>query len=256
MLGWGTLHPILHSVQQAKRAAASRPVTASRVRPEPYPREMSRPAPLKPPRLSAPELPAHLESATLRAHADLIGALIEGASGDIDAAGAHLSESAVRDIDAGTFDLARSRLADVEIGELRAVTLAAHESRWQSVRMTGGRIATLDLSRGSISGVEIRGVRIDYLTLAGSEASDVLFVDCIIGSLDAPQSVLKRVAFEGCRVTDVDNRGWRAEHVDLRGLEAVHYLDMSALRGTTLSERQATALGRDFAVAAGVDVRG
>lgn len=217
---------------------------------------MPRPVPLKAPRLSAPDLPAHLEPAALRAHADLIGALIEAASGDIDAAGAHLSESALRNIDAGTFDLARSRFADVEIEQLRAVTVAAHESRWQNVRMNGGRIATLDLSRGSLSAVEIRGVRIDYLTLAGSEVSDLLLVDCIIGSLDAPQSTLKRVAFEGCRVTDVDNRGWRAEHVDLRGLEAVHYLDMPALRGTTLSERQTTSLGRDFAIAAGVDVRG
>lgn len=216
---------------------------------------MPRPAPLKAPRLSAPDLPARLEPATISSHVDLIGALIEGASGDVDAAGAHMSESTVRNLDVGTLDLARSRFADVEIDELRAVTIAAHESRWQSVRMRGGRIATLDLSRGSLAGVEIRGLRIDYLTLAGSEASDLLFVDCIIGSLDAPQAKLQRVAFHGCRVTDVDNRGWRAEHVDLRGLEAVHYLDMPALRGTTLSERQTNALGRDFAAAAGVDVR-
>jgi len=207
------------------------------------------------PRISAPDLPARLEPAILRAHADLIGAVVEGISGDLDATGAHISESVLRDLDMGTLDLSRSRLTDVDLHELRGVAVTSAEARWQTVRVNGGRIATLDLSRSTLSGVELRGLRIDYLTLAGSDVSDLNFVDCIIGSLDAPQSSVNRVAFEGCRVTDVDNRGWRAENVDLRGLEAVHYLDMAGLRGTVLSERQVTMLGPDFAAAAGVDVR-
>lgn len=216
---------------------------------------MARPKHPVAPRIAVPDLAPRLDPAVLAPGVDLLGALVEGSRGDINAANAHISESALHNLDVARFDLSRARLSDVDVSELRAVTVDAPESRWQSTRIVGGRIATLDLSRSTLSAVEFRGIRIDYLTLAGAEASDLLFADCIIGSMDAPQASLKRVAFANSRVTDVDNRGWRVEHVDLRGLEAVHFMDMPALRGTTLSERQATALGRDFAVAAGVDVR-
>lgn len=207
------------------------------------------------PRISSPDLPARLDPAVLGARVDLLGALVEGTTGDLDATDARVSESILRDLDLGSFDFSRSRLSDVDISGLCAVVATATESRWQSVRIDGGRIATLDLSRSTLSGVEIRGARIDYLTLAGADASDLRFVDCTIGALDAPQSTLRRVAFDGCRVNEVDNRGWRTENVDLRGLEGAHYLDMAALRGTTLSERQVSWLGPAFAAAVGVDVR-
>ena len=99
------------------------------------------------------------------------------------------------------------------------------------------------------------GIRIDYLTVAGAKVSDVLFTDCAIGAFDAPQANLSRVAFERCRADEVDNRTWRVENVDLRGLEALSYLDPAALRGATLTERQASVLGPSFARAAGVDLR-
>ncbi|KRA23280.1 hypothetical protein ASD65_01745 [Microbacterium sp. Root61] len=207
------------------------------------------------PRISAPDLPATLDPATLRPRIEVIAALVEGLSGEVDASNAHLSESVLRDVDVARLDLSRSRLVDVDIQELRGVEINGRETRWQTVRVTGGRVATLDLSRSSLSGVEFRGLRVDYLTLAGCDAFDVLFVDCIIGSLDAPQAKLGRVAFEGCRVDDVDNRGWKIEHVDLRGLDAVRYLDMAGLRGATMGDQQVTALGRHFAAAVGVDVR-
>ena len=211
-------------------------------------------APLAP-RISAPDLPPQLGRGALTRAAHIDGARVEGLTGSVDAPHAHLVESVVRGADVDRLDLGGSALSDVELDELRGVDVSFREARWQSVRMTGGRIGTLDLSRADLTGVELRGVRVDYLTLGGATASDLLFTDCIIGSLDAPQAKLSRVAFERCRVDEVDNRDWRIEHVDLRGLEAVRYLDMTALRGATLSERQVTALGRDFAAAAGVLIR-
>jgi uncharacterized protein YjbI with pentapeptide repeats len=211
-------------------------------------------APLAP-RISAPDVPPALGDGTLSHSGHLDGVLLEGLSGSVDAPHAHLVECVVRHADVDRLDLSGSVLADVEIEELRGVDVSFREARWQTVRMTGGRIGTLDLSRSDLTGVELRGVRVDYLTLAGATASDLLFVDCTIGSLDAPQATLSRVRFDGCRVDEVDNRDWRIEHVDLRGLEALRYLDMAALRGATLSERQVMALGRDFASAAGVLIR-
>lgn len=207
------------------------------------------------PRISTPDLAPQLEPGTLVSRADLVGALVEGVRGAVDAAHSQISESVLRDLDVSSLDLSRSRLADVDIHDLRGVDVNARETRWQTARVIGGRIATLDLSRSILSGVELRGLRIDYLTLAGCEAFDLLFVDCVIGSLDAPRATLNRVGFEGCRVDDVDNRDWKIEHVDLRGLDAAHYLDMAALRGATMDEQQVTTLGRDFATAVGVDVR-
>ncbi|MGC5171184.1 pentapeptide repeat-containing protein [Microbacterium sp. DT81.1] len=207
------------------------------------------------PRIAAPDLPRDLGEGVLRRGAHVDAALLEGLSGRVDAPHAHLVESIVRGADVERLDLGGSSLTDVEIEDLRGVDVSFRETRWQTVRMTGGRIGTLDLSRSDLNGVELRGMRVDYLTLAGATASDLLLVDCTLGSLDAPQAKLSRVRFEGCRVDEVDNRDWRIEHVDLRGLEAVRYLDMAALRGATLSERQVTALGPDFAAAAGVLIR-
>ena len=216
---------------------------------------MARPSLPLPPRVPAPDLPPRLEPAPLGARGDLHGALIEGLTGAVDASHARVTETALRRVDVESLELGGAAFVDVDLDEVRAVTMSCRASRWQTVRMNGGRVATLDVSRSDLSGVEFRGLRIDYLTLAGSTASDVLFVDCTIGSLDAPQSTLSRIAFEGCRVDEVDNRDWRIENVDLRGLEALRYLDMAALRGATLSERQVTSLALAFASAVGVDVR-
>lgn len=181
--------------------------------------------------------------------------LLEDLAGDIDASSAHIVESVISGADVGTLALSGATLTEVAIDDLRAVDASFRESRWQTVRLTGGRIGTLDLSRAELTGAEVRGIRIDYLNLSGATLSDVLFADCLIGALDAPQSILRRVAFEGCRADEVDNRGWRVENLDLRGLEALHFLDMQALRGATMTERQVAALARDFAAAVGVDVR-
>lgn len=186
---------------------------------------------------------------------DVHGALIESASGAVDATHSHLSESRLSAIDVQSLDLTGASLTDVELDDVRAVLLNARQSRWHTVRVAGGRIATLDLSRTDLAGAEFRDLRIDYVTLAGATASDLLFADCTFGTLDAPQARLSRVRFEGCRADEVDNRDWRVENVDLRGLDALHYLDIAALRGTTLTERQVTELARGFARAAGVDIR-
>lgn len=216
---------------------------------------MARPSRPLPPRITAPDLPREFESGTLSPYAALSGAVIEDLSRDVAAAHARMVECVVRGGDAGTIDLTGATLTDVDWHEVRAVVLTARESRWQTVRVRGGRIATLDLSRAELTGVAFEGVRIDYLTIAGAKASDVLFTDCAIGALDAPQATLGRVAFELCRADEVDNRDWRIDHLDLRGLEALNYLDPMALRGATLTERQASALGPAFARAAGVDLR-
>ena len=217
---------------------------------------MARPRGPLPPRIAPPDLPAALESVFgLERRADLVGARIRDLSGETDAAHAQLTECTVDAASLSRLDLTGATLTDVDIDELRATEVVARNSRWRSVRMTGGRIGTFDLSGAELGGLELRGIRIDYLSLRGATATDVLVADCVIGSIDLPLASLSRVAFTGSRADEVDSDGLRAEHVDLRGLDALAFTRPDTLRGTTLSESQVQALAVPLAVAAGIDVR-
>jgi len=152
-------------------------------------------------------------------------------------------------------DLTGATLSDVDIADLRATELVARNSRWTTVRLTGGRIGTLDLTGAELRGVELRGVRIDYLSLRGADASDVLIADCTVGTIDLPLATLSRAAFPGTHADEVATDALRAQHVDLRGLDALTFTSPESLRGTTLSEQQVDALAVPLARALGIDVR-
>lgn len=213
----------------------------------------TRPAP---PRSAAPDLPSRLSSAVaIGRRADISQTRFEELAGEVDAAHSRLVECVVAPASLDRLDLTGATLVDVEIQDLRATTLAAVSGTWRSVRITGGRIGTLDLSRAQLDAVEIRGARIDYLSLGQATAADILISDCVLGTLDAPAARLDRVRFEACRADDVDTRELRATDLDLRGLEALGYTDLRALRGATLAPHQVAALAESFAAALGVDVR-
>lgn len=207
---------------------------------------------LRPPRISAPDLPPRLEPAQPRRGADLHACMI---TLDADADLAHSSlEQAVFGGSAESLDLRGATLMDVEFRDLRVASLSARQANLRRVRFTGGRIGTLDLADARIDEFELRGVRIDYLTFAGATAVDVLITDCRLTALDLPAARLTRTSFDGTRADEVDPRGMQAEHVDLRGLDALSLLDIASLRGTTMSLRQIELLAPAFAVAAGITV--
>jgi hypothetical protein len=96
---------------------------------------------------------------------------------------------------------------------------------------------------------------VDYLSLRGATVGDLLVTDCTIQTLDLPLATLSRVRFDGSRADEVATDGLRAEHTDLRGLEALAFTRPDALRGTTLSSAQVEQLAPAFASALGIDVR-
>ena len=171
-----------------------------------------------------------------------------------DAAHAAITECAVVGGAVDRLDLAGASLVDVDISALRATAVLGRRARLRRVRITGGRIGTLDLADAQLDEVELRGIRIDYLSLAAATVNDLIVADCTIGSLDVPQARLSRVAFTDSAADEVDTRGLRCEHLDLRGLEAVSYLDLAALRGATLSPRQVGALAPSLAAALGIRI--
>lgn len=210
------------------------------------------------PRVSAPDLPDHLdEIPALRSRADLLGVVVTGVSGEVDAAHCRLIESQVAAASgaaAGHVDVTGSTFVDVAVDGLRAMALVARDARWRNVMVGGGRVATLDGQRARWDSVVVRDVHIDYLSLPSAELTDVLFVDCTFGTFDLPEARLARVAFEGCRADEVDTRGLRCDDLDLRGLEALAFTDVRALTGAWLQPRQAELHAAAFAQALGIRI--
>lgn len=205
------------------------------------------------PRVSPPDLPEELESAQPQRGADVYTVRIE-LDGDADLSHSSLEQCVITGT-AGTLELRGATLMDVDLREPRIADLPLRDANLRRVRISGGRIGTLDLSGTRIDELELRDVRIDYLNLGGAKATDVLLADSTIRTLDMPQAELTRVRFDGCRSDEVDPRGLRAKDVDLRGLDALSFLDVTSLRGTTLTIRQVELLAPVFAASVGISVR-
>lgn len=208
-----------------------------------------------PPRPSEPDIPPHLVVGRLERSAELTEASLVLDGPVVDGAHSRLSECRVTSASLDRLDLPGAVLADVVVDDLAAAELVARDGSWRSVLLSGGRIGTLDVSRGRWDGVHLRGVRVDYLSVPAATLRDVTFTDCRIGTLDAPGAVLERVRFENTTVDEFDTREMRAADLDLRGLDALAYTDLRALREATMSPRQVETHARAFAAALGIDVQ-
>ena len=207
----------------------------------------------RPPVVSAPDLPDELAAADAARHGDLLAARIECA-GETDLSHSSLEQCRLGGV-AARVDVLGATLLDVEVSELRTAVLSLRETTARRLRIIGCRIGTLDLSDARAAELEIRASRIDYLTVGGARIEDAVIVGTRFQTLDLPQATLTRVRFDDCRVDEVDSRGMSATDLDLRGLDALSYLDVNALRGATLTTRQVELLAPAFAASLGIDVR-
>lgn len=208
-----------------------------------------------PPRVADPDLPRHLAPARLQRHGELGEAEVTLGSGVVDASHSRVSESVIAAASVERLDLVGAILSDVRFDEIAAAELAARDGSWRGVLIGAGRIGTLDLSRGRWDGVIVRGLRIDYLSAPAATLRDVVFDGCRIGTLDAPGAVFERVRFVDTTLDEFDTREMSATDLDLRGLDALAFTDLRALRDATMSRRQAEAHATAFAAALGIDVR-
>lgn len=206
----------------------------------------------KAPVISAPDLPDQLSDAEPSARADLTAARI--ALQDATDLAHSTIEQGVIEGQATRLDLRGATVYDVEFSGIRIADLQSRALNGRRILIAGGRIGTLDLTDARLTEVEIRDVRIDYLTLAGARVDHMRVSGCTITTLDMPQAVLSRVTFENTGADEVDPRGMRATDLDLRGLDALSYLDVTALKGATLDSRQVQLLAPALAAAAGIRV--
>lgn len=204
-----------------------------------------------PPRVSPPDLPEELAEAEGRRHGDHLGQRIPLAE---DLAHAQF-EQCVLCGSADRVDLTGATLLDVEIADARTPVLSLRDATIRRLRIAGGRIGTLDLSGAHVAELILEHARVDYLSLAAARVQDSLIADCTVATMDLPSATMTRVRFERSRVDEVDTRGLRADSLDLRGLDALAFLDVTALRGATLTGRQVESLASVFAQAAGIDVQ-
>ncbi len=205
----------------------------------------------QPPRVSPPDLPDELDDGAGRRHGDHIGLRIRLTE---DLAHAQFEQCSLSGA-AERVDLAGATLLDVEIVDARTPVLSLKDATIRRLRIAGGRIGTLDLSGAHVAELIIEHARIDYLSLAAAKIQDSLIADCTLATVDVPAATVTRVRFERSSADEVDTRGLRADALDLRGLDALAFLDVTSLRGTTLSSRQVELLAPVFARAAGIDVQ-
>lgn len=206
-----------------------------------------------PPRVSPPDLPPVREPAIPARGADLIAASL-ALTGVVDLAHATLEQCTVT-ADADAVDLTGATILDVELTGARIASLRMRNAGVRRLRIVGGRLGTLDLSEATVAELELRDVHVDYLDLGAARATDVDVADCVIRTLDMPRAQLTRIRFTGTRSDEVDPRGMTAVDVDLRGLDALAYLDAQSLRGTTLTSFQVQQLAPVLAASAGIRVR-
>ncbi|WES65305.1 hypothetical protein P0L94_04350 [Microbacter sp. GSS18] len=209
-----------------------------------------------PPRVSAPDLPSVLgEGEVPTAGADAHEVRWTGSAGVIDAPRATIEACAFDEIAADELVLTDATLLDVAVRGARVPAVRARGTRWRRVLVEGGRIGTLDLSDAELDEVELRGIRIDYLSLAGARVDDLVIADCTIGALDLPAARLARVAFASSRADEVDTRGLRSTDLDLRGLDALAYLDVTSLRDATMSGDQVERIAPTLAAGLGIRIQ-
>ncbi len=205
------------------------------------------------PRVSAPDLPRAFTGAEPARRADLLAVHLE-LEGTADLAYSSLEQCRIS-ADADAVDLAGATLLDVEMSGVRIASLRLRDAGIRRMRISGGRIGTLDLSGARIDELELRDLRIDYLNLGAARATDVDVSGCAIRTIDMPQAELTRVRFTASSSDEVDPRGMRATDVDLRGLDALGYLDANSLRGTTLTGFQVQQLAAVIAAGLGIQIR-
>lgn len=224
------------------------------VRDATYARTMAR-SPESPaaPRVSPPDLPEDFDPAVAARDADLLAARLDLA-GTANLAYASLEQCTIS-ADADAVDLTGATILDVAVTGARIASLKMRGAGIRRLRISGGRIGTLDLSEARIDELELRDLRVDYLNLGGAKGTDVEIVDCAIRTIDLPQAELTRVRFTGTSSDEVDPRGLRAVNVDLRGLDAMSYLDANSLRGTTLTSFQVQQLAPVLAAGIGIQVK-
>lgn len=206
-----------------------------------------------PPRTLPPDLPATLESVPgIAARSETVASEIADLTGVLASEHAHLLESRVARARLDEWRLTGATLTDVSLTDVAAGALIVVDGRWRQTQWCGGRASTFEAVRLTGDGVRFEGIRFDYANLAAARLTDVAFVDCVFTTLDLPQASLERVAFERCRADEVDTRGLVARDLDLRGLDASRFTDVTGLRGAVLSSHQAAfhadALARSIGI--------
>lgn len=173
-----------------------------------------------------------------------------------DLTGTTFTECELDRVTAQDTHLQGSRLIDSRITQLVAPKIQLRRGTWRGVEVTSSRLGAVEAYDSELSQVSFEGSKLGWLNLRASKLQDVVFRGCRIDELDLSDAALTRVSFEGCTVETLTLNGTRSQHLDLRGLEFSRIEGFEGMRGSRVTERQAIELLDIFAAHLGIEIAG
>jgi uncharacterized protein YjbI with pentapeptide repeats len=137
---------------------------------------------------------------------------------------------------------------------LDVLALAAPDSGWRDLVVSGSRIGSMELFETNLRRVQFTGCKLGYVNLRSADVADVAFTDCVIEDLDLMRTKAQRVSLSGCRITRLEVANSRLGDVDLRGADVADISGLEGLRGVTISVDQLFDLAPILASRLGVTV--
>lgn len=150
--------------------------------------------------------------------------------------------------------LRSSHFQDSSLHGCLAPTFVAPRAGLRNLEVHASRIGALELYDGGVRSVLFEDCRLGWVNLRASTVEDVLFRNCTFDEIDLSSTKCKRVAFENCKAESVRFSQATLMDVDLRGLEMTEILDLSGMKGATISYEQTVDLAPQLAHAMGLRI--
>ncbi|HAM45078.1 MAG TPA: hypothetical protein DCM67_08685 [Propionibacteriaceae bacterium] len=149
-----------------------------------------------------------------------------------------LSDSRLRGLTCRTWKAPALTLINCRVEQVDAVALSAPNAGWANTEVIGSRIGSIEAYDADLRRVAFTGCKLGYLNWREANLSDVAFTDCVLEDLDLSRATATRVSLAGCRITRLELANSRLKDVDLRGAQVSDVVSPDGLRGVTISADQ------------------
>lgn len=149
-----------------------------------------------------------------------------------------LSNSRLHGLTCRTWKAPALTLIECRAEQLDVVALSAPNAGWANTEVADSRIGSIEAYDADLRKVAFTGCKLGYVNLREANLSDVAFTDCVIEDLDLSRATATRMSLAGCRITRLELANSRLKDVDLRGAQVADVVSPDGLRGVTISADQ------------------
>ena len=153
----------------------------------------------------------------------------------------------VIETDGGSVDLIDSTLTDCDLSRATIGTV-------RGTRFVGCKFSGTDLSERTVRDSVFERCTMQYTHLRMATLQRVAFDDCRLDDVDFSESRLEDVTFAASRLVDVNTERCRFERVDLRGTAELDLSSPTNLRGCLIDDAQVLQLAYRLALLAGATI--